>query len=359
MIDVLLPLLAVVAASVLVWHGSVRLEKASAYLAVRYHLPPVVRGGLLAAVGSSLPELSSTILATALHGEFELGVSVIVGSAVFNVLVIPGLAGLASGGLRADRHFLYKDALFHISAVLVLLLSFSMAVVYNPLRTVQLAGEMERWIVALPLALYGLYLFMHHQDSVDERARNGDAPADGRAGGRPDRPADGVRPAETRRQWLMLAFGLALIVAGVEVLVQSAIALGELSGTPSFLWGATVVAAATSLPDAVISVRASRSGADTVSLANVLGSNIFDLLVAIPAGVLVVGHARVDFGVAAPLMGYLGIATIVLFALLRTELKLSVREAWGLLAVYAAFVAMMILETLGAIDVVRSGTVPL
>ena len=84
-----------------------------------------------------------------------------------------------------------------------------------------------------------------------------------------------------------------------------------------------------------------------VSLSNVLGSNIFDLLVAVPAGVLVAGATTVDFGVAAPLMGMLTAATVVLFATMRTDLRLDRWEAWLLLGLYGLFLIWVVLESLG------------
>jgi cation:H+ antiporter len=88
-----------------------------------------------------------------------------------------------------------------------------------------------------------------------------------------------------------------------------------------------------------------------VSLSNVLGSNIFDLLVAVPAGVLIAGATPVDFGVGAPLMGMLTVATIVLFAMMRTDLLLDRREAKVLLLAYAIFLAWVVLESLGVTGV--------
>jgi len=84
-----------------------------------------------------------------------------------------------------------------------------------------------------------------------------------------------------------------------------------------------------------------------------LGSNIFDLLVAIPAGVLVAGAAPVDFGVAAPLMGFLTMATIVLFAFMRTKLRLTRGEGVILLLLYAVFVGWLVLETVGVTTFAR------
>src|SRR5690606_7180544 len=96
-----------------------------------------------------------------------------------------------------------------------------------------------------------------------------------------------------------------------------------------------------------------RRGAGDLSLGNVLGSNIFDLLVAIPAGVLVAGAAPIDYAVAAPLMAVLTFATIVLFTAMRTKLRLSKRESLLLLVLYALFLLWLLLETLGKTSVLR------
>jgi len=312
------------------------LETAAERLAAYYRLPPIVQGAVIVAVGSSFPELSSVVVSTLIHGQFDLGVAAIVGSAIFNILVIPGVSGLAGQSLVAERDLVYKDAQFYLIAVAVLLLAFSFAVIYNPVADGILVGEMTRLIAAVPLLLYGLYLWLQQQD-VQDMTRE-ERPSDVRAG----------------REWLRLAASLVLIVVGVEGLVRAAIGFGEVVGTPSFLWGLTVVAAGTSLPDAFVSVRAARRGDGVVSMANVLGSNIFDLLVAVPVGVLIAGATAVDFGVAAPMMGVLTLATIVLFALLRTRLRLSVSESWALLVLYGIFVAWMVLETLGITRVVTA-----
>lgn len=97
---------------------------------------------------------------------------------------------------------------------------------------------------------------------------------------------------------------------------------------------------------------AARAGEGVVSLANVPGRNIFDLLVAIPAGVLVAGAAPVDFAVAAPMMAFLTFATIALFAMLRTGLRLTRLECSLLLGLYAGFVGWVILATAGVTSIV-------
>ena len=327
----------------IIWKGSGLLETASKRLATYYRLPPIVQGAVIAAVGSSFPELSTTVISTLLHGAFDLGVAAIVGSAIFNILVIPGLAGLAGGRLQADLRLVYKDAQFYIISVAALLIAFSFAVIYEPVPGETLVGMMNRPIALAPVLLYGLYLFVQQQDTREEWA------AEAAAGEAATAGHSSVRPL---REWGRLAVSLVIIVVGVEGLVQSALGLGALFGTPDFLWGLTVVAAGTSLPDTFISIKAARSGEGVVSLGNVLGSNIFDLLIAVPAGVLIAGAAPVDFTVAAPMMCFLTVATIVLFTALRTELTLSRTEAGLLLGLYGLFVVWMILETFGVTSVI-------
>lgn len=330
--------LAVVSTAV-TWAGSDLLEGAAERLSTFHRLPATVQGAVVVAIGSSFPELSATVISTLVHGEFDLGVAAIVGSAMFNVLVIPGLSGLVGQQLDSDRELVYKDAQFYIIAVVTLLLTFSFAVIYYPIGPLPLRGRLTRPLAFIPFLLYGLYVFLQAQDARDHRARVA-AGAEETAG---------IRPLW---EWGKMLVSLALILAGVEGLIRVALGLGAALETPSFLWGLTIIAIGTSLPDALVSIQAARRGRSVVSLANVLGSNIFDLLVAVPVGVLIAGSAQVNFAVSAPMMGFLTLATIVLFAQLRTGLRISRTECWLLLGLYAVFVLWVILETVGVTSVV-------
>jgi len=320
-----------IGATAVIWKGSELLESSSQELSTYYGLPPIVHGAIVVAIGSSFPELSSAVLATLLHGEFELGVGAIVGSAIFNILVIPAIAGLmSSGALDANRDVVYKEAQFYMLAVAVLLITFSMAVIYYPVGSgSELIGTVTRPLALIPMGIYALYVFIQYQDTLDHT---------------PTEDATDVNPL---KQWAFLAASLLLILVAVEGMVRAAIGFGNRLGTPSFIWGLTVVAAGTSLPDALVSVRAARAEKSTTSLANVLGSNIFDLLIAVPAGIMIAGSVEINFGVAVPMMSVLTLATILLFAAMRTDLYLSDTESYGLLGFYALFILWLVVETLG------------
>jgi len=330
--------LVVVVTSALIWLGSGWLERAAEALSLHYGLPAVVQGSVVVALGSSFPEFASVVF-TALADTFNMGVGAIVGSAIFNILVIPALSGIAAeGDLEADRTVVYKEAQFYMIAVSALVITFALAVIYIPDPTgPALAGQITRPLALLPLLVYGLYLFIQWQDVGDY-----DAP-------------EVTEKIRLRREWGRLAAGLFLILVAVEQLVGSVESLGQTFGIPEFLAGVVIVAAATSLPDTLVSVRSAKAGKARTSLGNVLGSNTFDLLVAIPVGVLIVGTVTVDFAAAVPMLGVLTLATVLLFAILRTDLSMTRPEAYALLLAYGVFVAWIIAETAGVTDLLKGG----
>lgn len=319
----------VVGGAAICWYGSGILERSSRRLSTYYQLPAAVQGAVITAVGSSFPELSSTVLATLIHGTFDLGVASVVGSALFNILVIPGVSGLVGGRMESGRLMVFKDVQFYVTSVVVLTLTFALAAVYNPIGGDVRIGLVTRPLALMPFGFYGLYLYLQMLAVQDH---------DGEA------PPDDLRPLWV---WGRLVASLVLILLGTEGLVRAAVGLGDWFGTPSFLWGLTVVAAGTSLPDMFVSVRAAHGGRGTVSLTNVLGSNIFDLLVAVPLGILIAGASTVNFTAAMPMMGILAVATLVLFIILRTNEGLERSEAAVLLGLYSVFLGLMVLETIG------------
>jgi cation:H+ antiporter len=316
-----------------VWKGSEWFEAATERLSRYFGLPVAFHGAVVVAVGSSFPEFSSVVISTLLHGDFSLGVGAIVGSAIFNLLVIPAASALYGEDLSATRDIVLKDAQFYVIAVLVLFVLFALGATYVPGGTNE-AAVLTPTLALLPLATYGVYLFLHQQDAAGVQVSGGEN-------------------VTLRRELAWLGVSLLVITVGVEGIIRAALALGAAVDAPTFLMGVTVLAAGTSVPDAFVSVRAAAAGDDVTSLTNVLGSNTFNLLVAIPAGVLLAGSATVNFLAALPTMGFLAFATLVFIVFTRTDLELTQLEALGFLALYGIFLAWMTLESVGAIETVR------
>lgn len=316
--------------TIIVWKSSERLESSSEQIATYHGLPEVVKGAVITAIASSFPELSSVVISTLVHGEFELGISAIVGSAVFNILVIPASAVIVGGRLVADREIVFKEALFYMIAVSVLLITLCFAVIYYPVEGMELHGNLTPGLAMIPIFMYGVYVFIQYQDAQE----NGEK--------KEERGNISIL-----KEWAILIFCMIVVAGGVELLVLASLNLGKILGTPSFLWGLTVIAAGTSLPDLFISVQAAKRGKSITSLSNVLGSNTFDLLIAVPVGVLLAGATAVNFGRAVPMMASLTFATIVMFVFMRLDMDLNRREAILLLLIYALFVSWMTCEAFG------------
>lgn len=327
MASLLLATILISVSTAVLWFGASQLERASEALGEQVGIPPVVQGSIVLAIGSSFPELASVLVAALVHDAFGLGLGVVVGSAVFNILVIPAASVLASDAMPTDRDLVYKEGLSYLVAVLGLVVLLALAVVYNPVAGLDLDGVLTRPMVLLPLGLYGLYVLLQWADT-----RAVEPTADG---------ADGWRTAGR------LIAGLALVLASAEGLVRGVLWLGDAWGLSPFLWGVTVVAVATSLPDALASITAARRKRTQASLGNALGSNTFDLLVVIPLGVLAAGATVVDLGSSAPLLLGLALATLLLIAFMRTGFILTRREAATLLAAYGAFLGVALGTTLG------------
>jgi cation:H+ antiporter len=112
--DLATDLIVVAFATALIWQACDRLERASHNLALTYGLPEIVKGSVVMAVSSSFPELATIVLAGWLHGDFELGLATIIGSAIFNILVIPGLSVFFRvGSLDTDRNVVFRETLFY------------------------------------------------------------------------------------------------------------------------------------------------------------------------------------------------------------------------------------------------------
>jgi cation:H+ antiporter len=199
----------------------------------------------------------------------------------------------------------------------------------------KLTGNITRSIALIPILVYFLYLFIQQQEVYDVEKQE-------------------PPKMKIEKQWVLLAISLVLVLIGVEGLVRSCIFLGNYLNTPSFIWGITIIAIVTSLPDTLVSIRMARKGQGIPSVSNVLGSNIFDLLIAVPAGIMIAGSTEINFLIAAPLMGILMLATIILFAFLRTRLTLSKTENWILLVCYFVFIIWIVLEGTGKIGFLLS-----
>ncbi len=322
----------VAVATVIIWKACNYLEEACHDLAICYGLPDSVKGSTVMAISSSFPELVTIVLATGIHGDFELGLATIIGSAVFNILVIPGTSVLfRPGSLHAGRNVLYREAQFYLISVLIVMVTLSFSVIYQTSTVEPYNGTLTGSLMILPLLFYVLYIYIQYQEVRDHKPEE----------------EEEKQQSTALTSWGKLVISVLMVTIGVEMLIRVVIKLGEIFSTPSYFWGATILAAATSIPDLFVSVKAAQRKLSTASLTNAFGSNIFDLLVVLPAGVIIAGAVSFNYPRIIPMMMFLVFATVAFIIMARSRSELTNNNGKVLLLLYLGFIIWMGTEYIG------------
>lgn len=280
--------------SYLIWLSSDSFERASSYLG--RNMSPGVRGATINAIGSSMPELFTAIFFLAIAGNaegFSGGFGTMIGSALFNLLIVPSAVFLtllyyspnhSSLSTTLSRQSLWRDTLFLILAQGLLFL------VIRP--------QMHWWHGMILIGFYGLYLFTLLKYRGKEKRTNDDVVDEdistNKPEGKPSRQYHldiynmvvGSGQVNTRKAWCVLLLSMVCMGGACLALVHLCELLGVLWNLPLLVIALIIAASATSLPDLFISVRDAKKGNTTDALSNALGSNIFDICVALGLPIL-------------------------------------------------------------------------
>ena len=294
-------------------------------VARKFRLPDLLIGATVVSVGTTLPEVMiSASSALAGHGEIAYGNAV--GSIICNAALVAAITIAVRPG-KADGAALRLPAAFFFAAA-----AFFAAVAYT-------AGWFSRWVGAALLALFAAYLAAQIL-----QVRRGPAAAPDAAPGE----AEGESPL--RRDLLGLAVGAVLIAVGADLMVDNGILIAAALGVPESVIALTVVALGTSLPELTTAITSLVRGHGALSLGNVVGANLFDLVL-----VCGVSAALAPFGLpadaellgrSASLVLDLPVMFLVMLLLVVPPLRRGRLYRWqgaALLAVYAAYCAVQFL----------------
>jgi cation:H+ antiporter len=248
----ILSILSFVAGIVLVILGADWLTKGASALARRFNMSELLIGLTIVAIGTSLPELVIST-GSALKGSSGLALGNVVGSNIFNGMLILGVTALLCP-IKFDAKMLTREIPFNLLASIVLILvSGSMLVGGAPGETITRYGGM---LLLCFLAIFVRYTFSITNDADEEEA------------------------GETMSIWKVVLFivaGLAALIFGGNIFVDGATAIARVLGLSEAVIGITIVSAGSSLPELAVSVNAARKGNVGIALGNVLGSNILNI----------------------------------------------------------------------------------
>ncbi len=282
MIDLLL----VVVGIVLVLQGADKLTDGSVALARRFSISELVIGLTVVAFGTSLPEFVVSLMA-ALRGTPSMGVGNIVGSNLFNTLMIVGVTAIIAP-ITVRKSTVFKDIPFTILASLVL----------SALALDHLSGGgssvdiLDRGDGIALLCFF--FIFMTYTFNIARQKKNpvpatlsGNATTSGNATSSASATSSATSSSPSELPgWKVALFivgGLVGLVLGGEIFVRGASGIARSMGISEAVIGLTLVAGGTSLPELATSIIAARKGRSGMAIGNVIGSNLFNIFLILGA----------------------------------------------------------------------------
>lgn len=226
------------------------LTDGSVALAERMGISQMVIGLTIVALGTSMPEFCVSLV-SAIKGTSDLAVGNVVGSNIFNSMLIVGCAAMVAP-MTIPKTTVRKDIPFALIASIVLF----MMIVNGDEADI---SRLEAGILVLMLAIYMFFTLKNAKDTT----------------------AVGTEKKKFMNPWRAIAFlllGLVGLVLGSNVFVDNASALARVLGVSDAVIGLTVVAGGTSMPELATSIVAARKGNSGIAIGNVLGSNVFNIL---------------------------------------------------------------------------------
>lgn len=310
MIDILF---IVLGAALVLW-GADRLTEGASAIARSLNVSEIVIGLTVVAMGTSMPEFFVSMM-SAVKGTSDMAIANVVGSNIFNTMLIVGTAAMVAP-MTISKGTVRKDIPFAVMASMALLVFF-----YD--------GEMSRWDAAM--LLVGFIVFM--AVTLNNRSAGAEQSTEETTSSRP-------------RSLLLSAFyvvlGLACLVGGSNIFVDGATNIARSLGVSDAVIGLTIVAGGTSLPELATSVVAATKGKSAIAIGNVIGSNVFNILMILGVTGLIMpmdilGLTVVDYSV---MLG----SIVLLWFFSYTKYTVARWEGAVLVAIFIAYITYIIYQ---------------
>ena len=295
-------------------------------IAERFHLPEILIGATVVSIGTTLPEVmvSATSALTG-HGEIAYGNAI--GSIICNAALIAAITIAAkpgpvdAGSLKLPMFFFFGSAVFYAG------------IAYT-------TGYFARWIGIILLLIFVVYIVLTvKQMKMSPADKNGQT-------GHVSEMSSGEDGKESPiwKDLLLLVVGAALIAVGADLLVDNGTLIAQALGVPESVIALTFVALGTSLPELVTAITSLAKGHGSLSLGNVIGANLFNLVLVSGVSVTLspfhIPQGSMLFGQNASLVLDIPVMFgVMLLLALPAFLKKKLYRVQGiaLLAVYATF----------------------
>ena len=270
-------ILILLAGLLLILFGANYLVDGSSSIAKRFGISEFVIGLTIVGIGTSTPEMVVSFLSS-FQGKADMAIGNIVGSNIFNTVTILGVTALIAP-LTITRSNLRKDIPLNIGVTaLLILLGMNLTIFgYGEDKLSRIDG-------IVLLAIFAWYLYSSFKSDTPDQDEEGD-----------------IKVLSVPVSLLMIVGGLAGLIIGGKLFVNSATELAKMFGVSDKFIAITVMAAGTSMPELATCVVAALKGRGQLALGNILGSNISNILLILGGAALInplsfTGMTTVDLG---------------------------------------------------------------
>ena len=291
----------------LVLYGADKLTEGASALARKMNVPEIIIGLTIVAAGTSAPELFVSLV-SALNDTPDMAVGNVVGSNTMNCMLIVGCAAMVAPMIISPST-VKKDIPFSVLAsVLLILVAFD-----------RFVSRLDGIILLIGFAVFMTYTLMQVKKGSSETVK------------------------ESSPVWkniLYLVIGLAGLVIGSNLFVDSASDVALTLGISEGVVGLTIVAGGTSLPELATSVVAARKGQSAIAIGNVIGSNVFNILLILGL-TSTISPMEIE-GITTIDMAVMLLSVILVWLFSRTRYTVERWEGAVLVLGYLAYLAWML-----------------
>ena len=324
--------------------GSDYFVKAASTIAKKFGVSEFVIGLTLVAVGTSIPELASSIAAS-IQQASGIVIGNIVGSNIVNIGLIVGVAAFLSP-MKTKVEMLKRDGyimLFAAVLFFVFALNRELSMIESGLFVLLyiayvffLFEEAEKYEGKLHFKEFITYFFKFKYINSARQKLNGANRNRNSGNGN----GNGRLQGGFAKDILTLVLSCAAIVIGAKYFVEESIFFAELFGVPDTIIGTTLVAVGTSLPELVVTVSAARQGYGSIALGNVIGSNITNIFLILGLSGLLypISVAEISLFFTTPVMI---VISLILLIFISTGWEIKRWEGVALMVFYATFIILL------------------
>ncbi|QXM07163.1 sodium:calcium antiporter [Crassaminicella indica] len=334
------------AAALVINQASDKLGDVLHVLGLKLKISNSVRGATFDAVASSFPEFSTAMVAVIVYKEFaDVGVPTIAGSGIFNILLIPMLSIFAYKGtekLKADRSGVYRDMIFYTISILTLIAT-SYIGKFSPASGIVLICIYIGYIITL---YYQTKKYREDLTLGEEIADTAELQRELEDEGEDEDFID----MPYSKIFGVIVIAIAFLWVSCDAIVKSALVISDTLNIPKMLVSVIILAACTSIPDTLLSIKSAKLGDADGAVSNAVGSNIFDICICLGVPMIIAKkEIPVSFGENIIIFAFLLISMFTTAALLLKKDGVSKKNASIMAVVYGLFLLYVIGVSVGLI----------